>query len=176
MARTAEDGPAQRAGIKAGDVILSFDKKAINETRMLPSLVVETGPGKTVKVELWRDRQLRSIWVTLGELDDLKNQAPEPNQDRRTRLSKEAASDDFFKKFFEDKGESQLAGMTLRPRAGKGVVIALIAEGSVADAQGFRKDDIILSVDREERIPSHTGHHGDQSCQGSGSAHGGNAR
>ena len=54
VAGTTPDGPAEKAGIKAGDVILTFDGKDVVDMRRLPRIVAETGIDKDVDVQLWR--------------------------------------------------------------------------------------------------------------------------
>ena len=55
VASVTENGPADKAGLQAGDVILKFDGKAVEKSRDLPRIVAETTVEKTVEVELVRD-------------------------------------------------------------------------------------------------------------------------
>lgn len=64
----AENGPAAKAGIVAGDVIVRFDGKNIREMRMLPLCVAETEPGSAVPVELWRKGELHKLVMHVGKL------------------------------------------------------------------------------------------------------------
>ena len=57
MGDVTAQGPAEKAGIKRGDVIVSYDGKKIQETATLPALVAATPVGKTVPVEVVRDGQ-----------------------------------------------------------------------------------------------------------------------
>jgi len=65
-----EDGPAEAAGVEVGDLLLRFDGKAIDDTRTLTRRVAEAGIGKTVKVELIRERRRMTVDVELGELEN----------------------------------------------------------------------------------------------------------
>lgn len=67
------DGPAAKAKIEAGDVILSFDGKEVNERSRLSRLVGETAVGKNVKVKIWRKGQEIDIDVVLGEFELANN-------------------------------------------------------------------------------------------------------
>ena len=58
VASVGEKSPAEKAGLKAGDIILKFDGKKIDTMRALPKLVTRTKVGKTVKLEIWRDEKL----------------------------------------------------------------------------------------------------------------------
>src|SRR5207245_2440034 len=49
------NGPAAKAKLQAGDVILAFDGKPVERTRQLPRMVADTPAEKTVKMSLWRD-------------------------------------------------------------------------------------------------------------------------
>ena len=57
VASVAEDSPSDKAGIKAGDIILEFDGKLINEMKELPKIVAETDVGKKVEVKVWRNKR-----------------------------------------------------------------------------------------------------------------------
>jgi serine protease Do len=63
-------GPAAKAGLREGDVILAFDGQAIESAGQLPSAVAATDPGKTVAVQVWRDRASRDFKVNLGQTTD----------------------------------------------------------------------------------------------------------
>jgi serine protease Do len=63
-------GPAEKAGIEAGDVILKFDGKAINNSGDLPRLVGATRPGTRSTVQVWRKGTTREIAVSVGEMQE----------------------------------------------------------------------------------------------------------
>ena len=54
------DSPADKAGIKAGDIILEFDGKKVDTMRRLPKLVAQTKVGKRVNLKIWRNQKLIS--------------------------------------------------------------------------------------------------------------------
>ena len=66
----AEDGPAARAKVEVGDVIVTFDGKPISEMRGLPRIVAETAVGRQVSVVVWRKGAKKTLKVTLGEFPD----------------------------------------------------------------------------------------------------------
>ena len=69
VASVSENSPADKAGIKAGDIILVFDGKRIDTMRTLPKVVAQTKVGKRVILEIWRNQKLISKKVLLGRLE-----------------------------------------------------------------------------------------------------------
>lgn len=65
-------GPADRAGLEAGDVILKFDGKPINSSSDLPRLVGSTKPGTKSTVQIWRKGSTKDVAVTVGEVQEEK--------------------------------------------------------------------------------------------------------
>merc|ERR1711991_269078 len=61
--------PADKAGIKAGDIILEFDGKKIDTMRTLPKVVANTKVGKGVQLKIWRNKKLITKRLTLGRLE-----------------------------------------------------------------------------------------------------------
>ena len=82
-------GPAEKAGLEAGDVILKFDGKAINASADLPRLVGATRPGTRSTLQVWRKGALRDVPVTIGEMAEEK-QARLPQ--RGARPTEQAAN------------------------------------------------------------------------------------
>jgi tetratricopeptide (TPR) repeat protein len=78
-----KNSPAEQAGLKSGDIILSFDGKEINETSVLPPLVAATPVGKTVDARIYRDGKEQTVKVKIGNrqsivLDSEKASVPSP--------------------------------------------------------------------------------------------------
>jgi serine protease Do len=63
-------GPAEKAGVETGDIILRFDGKAVNASSDLPRIVGGTRPGSKVGMQVWRKGQTRDVTVTVGEIPD----------------------------------------------------------------------------------------------------------
>jgi len=80
IAGLTEGGPAAKAGMQNGDLVVLFDGKAVADSRALPRMVADTPVGKAVAVEVVRKGQRRSFMVTLGRLEeaDEKVAAAEP--------------------------------------------------------------------------------------------------
>ena len=69
----SEDGPAKKAGIKTGDIILEFDGQKIKTMRNLPRVVANTKPNNKVSVKIWRDKKIITKRLTLGRLESSKD-------------------------------------------------------------------------------------------------------
>ena len=69
VASVAEGSPSDKAGIKAGDIILEFNGVLINEMKELPKIVAQTDVGKTVEVKVWRNGKEISKKIKLGRLE-----------------------------------------------------------------------------------------------------------
>ncbi|MFT4795424.1 MAG: serine protease Do [Paracoccaceae bacterium] len=65
-----EDGPAAKGGLEVGDVIVTFDGKAVEEMRDLPRMVAEAEVGGAVRVVVWRKGESRTLKVELGLLEE----------------------------------------------------------------------------------------------------------
>ena len=69
VASVAENSPSEKAGIKAGDIILEFNGEKINQMKELPAIVARTQVGKNVEVKIWRDKKEIIKNVLLGRLE-----------------------------------------------------------------------------------------------------------
>jgi serine protease Do len=69
VASVAKNSPSDKAGVKAGDIILEFNGEKINEMKQLPIIVARTEVGKKVEVKIWRNKKEIVKTVTLGRLE-----------------------------------------------------------------------------------------------------------
>jgi serine protease Do len=149
IASVNDNGPAQAAGIQAGDVVLSFDGRDVTDMRRLPRLVAETPVGKSVPVTVWRKRKENAVQVTVGRLEESDQQqaSVQPSQKKKTAdesgvvktlgLTLSGITPDLKEKF-------SLAGES------KGVVVVDVAKDSPAAAKGVRPGDLIMEAAQEE--------------------------
>ena len=69
VASVADKSPSDKAGVKAGDIILEFNGEKIQEMKELPIIVARTEVGKRVDVKIWRNKKEITKKITLGRLE-----------------------------------------------------------------------------------------------------------
>ncbi|MDJ0948639.1 MAG: DegQ family serine endoprotease [Alphaproteobacteria bacterium] len=148
VASVSEGGPAERAGIKQGDVILELDGKDIPEMRKLPRIVAETEINKQVGVVLWRDGKRKNVKVKIGELEETEAQ--------------QASATDNGGSGGSGRGSVQTLGLTLstitedlRSNYGldeevRGVIVTGVRADSLAAEKGLREGDVIVEAGQKE--------------------------
>ena len=148
VASVTEGGPAEKAGITQGDVILKFNGRKVPDMRRLPRMVAETPIGKAVDVVVLRKGKEMSFKVTLGELDD--------EQIARATSGEESTPPSADLAKIPDLGLA-LGKITpeLRERFGlgektDGVVITDVDSTGSGAEKGLKPGDVIVEVDQEE--------------------------
>ena len=68
----SEGSPAEKGGMKNGDIVLEFDGQKIKTMRNLPKVVANTKPNKRVAIKVWRDKKLITLRLTLGRMESAK--------------------------------------------------------------------------------------------------------
>ncbi len=131
-------GPADKAGIEAGDIIVRVDGKAVDKSIDLPRMIGGTAPGTQSKVQVFRRGSYRDLSVAVAEF--------EPDRPRRVAQSTlpAPAQTTAIGVAVNDLSEAQKRELKLRG----GVVVAAV-EGPAARA-GLREGDVILSVNNSE--------------------------
>jgi serine protease Do len=139
IASVGEKSPAEKAGLKAGDIILKFDGKKIDTMRALPKLVSNTEVGKTVELEIWRNKKLIIKKLTLGRLessDDFKsenkkNKLETKKKDTEIETLKISVRDITVKDILERKLEKNLKGVVITSISNKSPVAGMLREGDI---------------------------------------------
>ncbi len=148
VANVIKGGPAMKAGIKSGDVILEFNGRIVPKMRKLPRIVADTGVGKSVDVLLWRDGKEKTIKVSIGRLEEEK--------ETKVSSSTQAEKGKFATKNVKELGLSLSAlSQSIRERfklsdEAKGVVVTGVEEDGVAARKGVRPGDLIVEVSQLE--------------------------
>lgn len=135
VADVVPGSPADEAGLRAGDVITTFDGEPVEKVKDLTRLAAGAAPGSRLGMEVWRDGEGQSLSVELGSST---KDSPEPTVRRASAKGKLGLS---------------LAPLTdaERQRLGladgvEGVVVAEVAPGSPAARKGLRPGDVIAMV------------------------------
>ena len=148
VASVSEKSPADKAGIKAGDIILEFDGKRIDTMRTLPKLVAQTKVGKKVKLKIWRSQKLISKNVILGRLESSTEFKAENKKDPDPS---EYTKIESLKIFVRDLTKEDVSKRDL-PKNTTGVVITQVETGSPLIF--ISKDDIIVELQKKKIINS----------------------
>jgi serine protease Do len=140
-----EGGPAAKAGIEIGDVILSWNGKPVKDSDELVGMVVRTKPGTAVPVRVMRDKKERSLTVTVVELDLDEESGRNPRERATERSSVEPEQNKGFGMTIENVTAELTRQLRLQDNV-RGAVITDIDQGSPAARQGLRPGDIIYRV------------------------------
>jgi serine protease Do len=135
VSQVLPDGPAAKAGLKAGDVILSVDGKSVERSTQLPSVISAIKPGNSAKVEVWREKESKTISVKVDEF-------PEEN----VRVANRSVEQ-------EPAAKADKLGLSVRPLGAderrsaetEGYLLVEDVDGPAAQA-GVRPGDVILGV------------------------------
>jgi serine protease Do len=130
VASVEKGGPAERAGIESGDVILKLNGRTVNTSEELPAEIAELAPGTTVKLQVWRKHSSEDIDVKLGEAAEARSASNRPAQHEGGKL-----------------------GLAVRPLSPeeqheantRGGLLVERATGPAAEA-GLQQGDIVLSA------------------------------
>jgi len=131
VSQVESGGPADKAGLKPGDVILAYNGRALSGSNELPALVANTKPGTKASVDVWRNGKKQTIALTVGEL----------KADKTAKASESQGG---------EHGKLGLAVRPLTPDESKqldGVKGLVVQEASGPAARaGIRQGDVITAV------------------------------
>jgi serine protease Do len=135
VSNVSAGSPAERAGIRARDVILDYAGKPIKESSELPLMVARTPVGSRINITVLRDKREVSLTVTIAELREEEVMAPAPEREKDLGLTVQNVTPEI--------------AQTLGLKRAQGVVITAVERGSPADDAGLRRGDVILEIDRK---------------------------
>ena len=148
VASVSENSPADKAGIKAGDIILEFDGKEVDSMRRLPKLVAQTEVGKKVILKIWRNQKLISKKVLLGRLEFSKEfkaeKKAEPDTSKYVKVEN-------LKISIRDLNKDDISERKL-PKNTTGVVVTKISEGS--PLKFVSVNDVIVELQKKKILNS----------------------
>jgi serine protease Do len=133
VGQVIEGGPAERAGIKTGDVILSVDGKTVERSTQLPSVISSIKPGNDAKIEVWRDRTSKMLSVKVDEYKEEIQKASNTQPQEPAKADKLGLS------------VRPLAPEERKTASTQGYLLVEDVDGAAAQA-GVRPGDVILGV------------------------------
>jgi serine protease Do len=133
VADVIKGGPAERAGLKHGDIIVEFDRKEIKDSSDLPIQVARVAPGMSVQVKVLRDGNDLTLPLTVGEMKE--SEVIASTQEGDFGLTVQPVT-------------PQLAENLGLERA-EGLVITAVKRGSAAEEAGLRSGDVITEINRQ---------------------------
>ncbi|MBD3179199.1 MAG: PDZ domain-containing protein, partial [Candidatus Latescibacteria bacterium] len=140
VTEVSEDTPADKAGIKSGDVIVEFNGEEVDDSNDLRRLVADVTPGEEVELELVRDGEKKKVEVEIGERPGSEEQVQEESRE----------------------GSALFLGVGLRnlndylrnrldiPQDIRGVVVVEISSDSPAAQSGLKEGDVIVEINRRK--------------------------
>jgi serine protease Do len=137
----APHGPAEKAGVQSGDVIVQFNHKPVVDTRHLRLQVAETAPGTTVPVKIIRDGHEKTLDITVKELADAEQVA-------KSGDSQDNSSDTLNGVAVQDLDAQSRSQLNLPPNL-KGALVTQVDEDSPAYDKGLRAGDVIEEINRK---------------------------
>jgi serine protease Do len=137
-----KDGPADKAGVKRGDVIVKFDGKKIENSTELRNDVAETPPGKKIEMTLLRNGKTEHVDVKLAERPT--------TQGRGTTEQQPAEPGKYQQLGLQIQDLTPAIAQQLGYGNAQGVVVSNVAAGSPAEDAGFQRGDLIREVDHKQ--------------------------
>ncbi|SCX89448.1 serine protease Do [Nitrosospira sp. Nl5] len=139
VASVQKDGPAEKAGIEARDVILKFDGKIVDASGDLPRIVGSTKPGAKVPVQVWRNGTTKELTVTVDEMP--------PDERAASRGGKRGKAPD------ANRIGLSLSELSAEQKQQLEISNGLLVEDMVpgiASRAGIRPGDVILSMNNQD--------------------------
>ncbi len=146
VADVTKDGPAEKVGVKQGDVIENYDGHAIDKLRDLPLAVAETQVGEKANVTVWRDGHDVTLAPVIAAMPDNAQQlAQNDNGDGGTGASSEKAMGLDLASLTPEWRERLHIGKSV-----SGVLVTNVADDSPLATLGVQQGDVIEAINREK--------------------------
>ncbi len=135
--------PAEKAGLREGDVVRKLNGKKILNDRQLRNEIAATAPGTEVQLEVWREGKPKNFTLRLDELPADEQQAQAPGREEKPQ-----GAEDLLR-FSVAPLDRELAGQYDIDPELSGLVVVDIDQNSTAYRSGLREGDVIRSVNRK---------------------------
>ncbi len=146
VASVIPGGPAEKAKIEAGDVILRFNNQKVGEMRRLPRIVADTEVGVSVPLEIWRSNKKITLRAEIEELEDTTTEVAAKTSD--PKKGKESSIEELGLKL--SSLTAKIRGKYSLEKDAKGVVVTSVDENGPAAEKGIRPGDVIVEISQEE--------------------------
>ncbi len=153
VTKVQPDSPAEKAGIRPGDVLLSYNGENIVGSQQLGRLVLETPPGRKIKIQLWRDGKMQTTAIVTGTppssvlalpTDRLRFDMPEPPSSWMPVIPNPMLT-----------WKSSLLGIECEPvdsqlaeyfGVKRGALVRSVAKGSAGEKAGLKAGDVLTAI------------------------------
>ncbi|HEY6046144.1 MAG TPA: PDZ domain-containing protein [Pyrinomonadaceae bacterium] len=164
VTEVVKDSPAEKAGLRKDDVILSFNGDAVTSTRKLNRLVSESSADQNVRLTISRGGSEQEISATLGKREPMKHVFNDQwNKELKEKMEKMRKDFPRMKdgdgNFVFTWGSSRRIGIATQPLSkqladyfgvSEGILITSVNENSPASRAGLKAGDVITAVDGEK--------------------------
>jgi serine protease Do len=146
VSQVTSGGPASKGGMEPGDIIIEFNGKPVPRRDQLVAMVVSTKPGTTVPVKVLRDKQEKSLSITVDELDlegESTRTARRSDDPDNPQVEQSAGFGLELRELTSD-----MARRLRLPPGTEGVLVSDVEVGSPAQRAGIARNDVILQINR----------------------------
>lgn len=156
--RVISDSPAEKGGVRAGDIIVNIDGKRVASRDDVAHVMLDLKPGHKTKFDIEREGKKETLLVVLGDLDEInltKKRFVSTNQPRRVQGFKESPPE--VRDYVFEVGSNRSLGVEaveltpelaqrLEVKEGRGLMIAKVHEDTAASKAGIREADVIVKA------------------------------
>jgi serine protease Do len=135
------NGPAAKAGMRNGDIVMAFDGKKIFDARTLSRLAADTPAGKTVNVDLLRNKKMMTVHLTVQRLSEGPRKPAPPPPKPKSKMSQLGLSLSPL--------DADVRAEFRVPGGVQGVVVTDVIPNSQADEKNLKAGDVIVAVQNQ---------------------------